>query len=80
MIYIALIAQAGGVGMARTIDPEIDSYSTKLLKLIPAEVSAAYLSINSFVPLHYGFDINMWVSLVVLTIFCFLYLDRLQNV
>jgi hypothetical protein len=66
--------------MDRQVNSEADSYSAKLLKLIPAEVSAAYLAINSLVPMQNGFDVTMKLSLVVLTIFCPLYLWRLGNV
>jgi hypothetical protein len=57
-----------------------DSYSSKLAKLIPAEVSAAYLAINTLVDLSNGWDRTMLASLIVLTVFCPLYLWKLQNV
>ncbi len=64
----------------RQVDNENDSYASKLAKLIPAEVSAAYLAINSLVPTSQGFDLTMQVSLVVLTILCALYLWQIQHV
>ncbi|EHR04244.1 MULTISPECIES: hypothetical protein [unclassified Bradyrhizobium] len=64
----------------RQVDNETDSYPAKLAKLIPAEVSAAYLAINSLVPAGEGFSPPIWASLVVLTVFCALYLWKIQNV
>jgi hypothetical protein len=58
----------------------IDSYSSKLAKLIPAEVSAAYLAINSLVPIDLGFSATVIIALIILTILCPLYLWILQNV
>ncbi len=66
--------------MAREIDSDTDDYSAKLLKLIPAEVSAAYLSINSLVSLEEGFSGKMWLSLIALTLMCYLYLTMLRGV
>jgi hypothetical protein len=66
--------------VGRQVDNAADSYPAKLAKLIPAEVSAAYLAINSLVPASDGFSTIIWVSLVVLTIFCALYLWVVQNV
>jgi len=64
----------------REITPGVDNYSAKLAKLIPAEVSAAYLSINSIVPDPDIMDWHMWGSMLVLTVLCPIYLWRLQNV
>jgi hypothetical protein len=66
--------------VGRQVDNAADSYPAKLAKLIPAEVSAAYLAINSLVPASEGFSLIMVASLVVLTIFCALYLWKIQNV
>lgn len=60
----------------------LDSYSAKLLKLIPAEVSAAYLSINSLVPLSVVMkDPLMIGSVLVLTVLCpiYLYASAVRN-
>ena len=64
----------------REIATGVDDYAAKLAKLIPAEVAAAYLSINSLVPNLDTMDWRMWGSMAVLTVFCPLYLWRLQNV
>lgn len=64
----------------RQVDSSVDSYPTKLAKLIPAEVSAAYLAINSLVPPADGFSNLMKGSLVALTILCALYLWKVRNV
>jgi hypothetical protein len=64
----------------RQVDSSVDSYPAKLAKLIPAEVSAAYLAINSLVPPGDGFSDLMKGSLVALTIFCALYLWKVRNV
>jgi hypothetical protein len=66
--------------VGRQVDNAVDSYPAKLAKLIPAEVSAAYLAINSFVPASEGFSPIMVASLLVLTVFCALYLWKIQNV
>jgi hypothetical protein len=64
----------------RQVDSSVESYPAKLAKLIPAEVSAAYLAINSLVPVADGFSDIMKGSLVALTVFCALYLWKVQNV
>lgn len=64
----------------RQIDPGLDPYTSKLGKLIPAEVSAAYLAINSIVPLPQGYSWTILLSIVFLTIACALYLRVLQGV
>jgi hypothetical protein len=58
----------------------LDSYSSKLAKLIPAEVTAAYLAVNSLVPVDQGYSAPVKITLIVLTVFCPLYLWVLQNV
>jgi hypothetical protein len=63
----------------RQVD-NIDPYSAKLSKLIPGEVSAAYLAINSLVSLDQGYNAIIIGSLIVLTILCPLYLWKLRNV
>jgi hypothetical protein len=64
----------------RQIDDTTDTFASKLAKLIPAEVSAAYLAINSIVDVNVGFNSTMWASLGALTVFCALYLWRVLNV
>jgi hypothetical protein len=64
--------------MDREIQP-LDSYSAKILKLIPAEITAAYLSINSLVDQSDGFSTLMIIALCILTFLCPFYL-RLTNV
>ena len=66
--------------VGRQVDNAADSYPAKLAKLIPAEVSAAYLAINSLVPASDGFSPIMMASLAILTVFCALYLWKVQNV
>jgi len=64
----------------RQVNSTADTYSSKLLKLIPAEVSAAYLAINSLVSAEAGFDRTMQLSMLVLAILCPFYLWKLGNV
>lgn len=64
----------------RQIDSTTDSFASKLAKLIPAEVSAAYLAINSIVDVNQGFSLMMLASLIALTMFCALYLWKVLNV
>jgi hypothetical protein len=66
--------------VGRQIDDTTDSFASKLAKLIPAEVSAAYLAINSIVNMDNGFSPTMWASLAALTVFCALYLWKVLNV
>jgi hypothetical protein len=66
--------------VGRQVDDTADSYPAKLAKLIPGEVSAAYLAINTLVSPDDGFSNTMVVSLIVLTIFCALYLWKVRNV
>jgi hypothetical protein len=62
-----------GGAVDREIKP-LDSYTAKILKLIPAEISAAYLSINSLVDQTYGFGTLMWIALLALALLCPFYL------
>lgn len=66
----------------RQVDSVTDTYATKLAKLIPAEVSAGYLAINSLVPITNGFSLVMIASLCILTILCpaYLWLQGVRNV
>lgn len=64
----------------RQVDPSTDNYSAKLAKLIPAEIAAAYLSINSLVGYPEQMDYNVIMALVVLTILCPFYLKKVQKV
>ena len=57
-----------------------DSYLDKVKKLIPAEVSAAFLAINASIPLD---DRNLRyviIFFVILVPICALYLRKLENV
>jgi hypothetical protein len=65
---------------SRQINDVTDSFASKLAKLIPAEVSAAYLAINSIVNIDEGFSPKMWASLAALTVFCALYLWKVLGV
>jgi FtsH-binding integral membrane protein len=56
--------------MSREIDP-LDNYVLKILKLIPAEVSAAYTAINYYLK---DFDGNFWLLVafgVILMVTCY---------
>lgn len=64
--------------MDRQVKPT-DDYSSKLLKYIPAEISGAYLAINSLVPPQ-GNNLLMAGALVILLVLCALYLRQLQSV
>jgi hypothetical protein len=57
-----------------------DPYLEKLKKLVPTEVSAAFLAINSLVPLDSDRNYVVEVAAIVLAVVCWLYLKRLQNV
>jgi hypothetical protein len=65
--------------MPREIAPS-DPYLEKIKKLIPAEVSAAYLAINTMIPSEDS--AFMWVLIFsgILMILCWLYLAKFQNV
>src|SRR5262245_48534179 len=64
----------------RQVNSSTDAYMSRLVKLIPSEVSVVYLAINSLVPLSDGFSLTMMGALVALTILCPIYLWVLQNV
>lgn len=57
-----------------------DDYASRLMKLIPSEVSAAYLAINSIVPLTQGFDFKILLAIGCLTVICPVYLWLFQKV
>lgn len=59
---------------------ENDGYLEKLKKLIPTEVTAAFLAINSLVPLESAKNYFVYSIAAILSIICWLYLKRLQNV
>ena len=66
--------------MARQIKPE-NPYQTKLLKLIPSEIIAAYLIIAGFIPAGYVHSkVLLTIITAVLLILVPLYLIRLQGV
>ena len=57
-----------------------DPYLEKLKKLVPAEVSAAFLAINSLVPLDSSRNFVVEGAAAILAIVCWFYLSRLQGV
>ncbi len=65
--------------MTREIEPS-DTYLDKVKKLIPAEVSAGFLAVNSLVPLDEKFSFYVLGFGVIFAIFCILYLKFLEGV
>lgn len=57
-----------------------DPYIEKLKKLVPTEVTAAFLAINSLVPLKSDLNVVALIAAAVLAVVCLLYLRRLQGV
>jgi di/tricarboxylate transporter len=57
-----------------------DPYLERLKKLIPTEVSAAFLAINSLIPLDSDKDTFAILAAIILAIVCWFYLKRLQKV
>jgi hypothetical protein len=57
-----------------------DSYLEKLKKLVPTEVSAAFLAINSLVPFDADNNIYVYGFFALLVAACWLYLRNLQSV
>lgn len=57
-----------------------DSYLERVKKLIPAEVSAAFLAINSSIPLKDDHNVFVASFFVILVVVCVLYLRVLENV
>ena len=57
-----------------------DSYLDKVKKLIPAEVSAAFLAINASIPLDDRNLIYVVIFFVILIPICALYLRQLESV
>jgi hypothetical protein len=66
--------------MAERQVAESDPYLEKLKKLVPTEVSAAFLAINSLVPLDSDRNFVVEAAAIVLAVVCWFYLRRLQNV
>ena len=65
--------------MAREVESS-DSYLDRVKKLIPAEVSAAFLAINSSIPLDERFNIFVIAFFLILVVICVLYLRILEGV
>lgn len=65
--------------MAREVQPG-DSYLDAVKKLIPAEVSAAYLAINSSIPLSDHFFYYALGFFLILIPVCVLYLRFIEQV
>lgn len=65
--------------MARQVNTS-DSYLDRVKKLIPAEVSAAFLALNASIPLDDRFLIYVAGFFVILIPICVLYLRVLENV
>ncbi len=57
-----------------------DSYFSRLIKLIPAEVIAFYLALDALASAMPARKILLWVALGIALIGCWLYLGRLANV
>lgn len=70
---------AAGVNMTREVE-STDSYLDRVKKLIPAEVSAAFLAINASIPLDEDAFVYVVGFFLVLIPICVLYLRSLENV
>jgi hypothetical protein len=57
-----------------------EPYLEKLKKLIPAEIAAAFIAINSIIPFQSPNTIYIYVSTAILVLGCFLYLRQQQSV
>jgi hypothetical protein len=57
-----------------------DTYLDRVKKLIPAEVSAGFLAINSLIPLKSEFNLFVLGFFVALLVICILYMYRLEMV
>ena len=57
-----------------------DSYAERVKKLIPAEVSAAFLAINASIPLSDEFFWFVIGFFAILILICIFYLQRLEGV
>jgi hypothetical protein len=55
-------------------------YLDRVKELVPTEVTAAFLAINSAIPLDDNYLDYLYGFFIALTIACFLYLKRLQGV
>ncbi len=65
--------------MERQVKPE-DTYADRIKKLIPAEVSAAFLAINASIPLENDKLIYVIGFFVALALISIVYLRILENV
>jgi|GEM_PF-3783447 hypothetical protein len=65
--------------MPREVGPT-DTYLDRVKKLIPAEVSAGFLAVNSLVPLDDIFGVYVLGFGVIFALFCILYLRILEGV
>ena len=69
-----------GVAAEAVNIPEVDTYFTKLLKYIPAEIISGYVAIDAiFKSLKDVSDVFMWVVVAALTVLTALYILRLTN-
>jgi hypothetical protein len=68
-----------GAMMSREVESS-DSYTDRVKKLIPAEVSAAFLAINASIPLDDNFTYFVIGFFVVLAIICIFYLRAMEHV
>lgn len=57
-----------------------DSYLERVKKLIPAEVSAGFLAINSLIPLNSQHDLFVIGFFLILVLICVLYLKMIEQV
>lgn len=65
--------------VSRTISPD-DSYADRLRKLIPSEVTAAFLAIHSLIPLESSKTLWALGWVIVLLPICWMYLVKFQGV
>lgn len=70
---------AMGVKMAREVKSD-DTYLDRVKKLIPAEVSAAFLAINSSIPLDEKYNVFVVGFFAIFVVVCVLYLRVLERV
>jgi hypothetical protein len=63
----------------REVSPA-DTYMERVKKLIPAEVSAAFLAINSLIPLNSDNNVYVIFFFVILLAICVFYLRQLESV
>lgn len=81
-IQAARAASGLAAGEAPAVEPP-DKYSDRLIKFIPTEIIAAFLTIQSLVqsaPADFPLQNVMWIVFIFLLILTPLYLWRVQNV